>query len=252
MKIQYCSDLHLEFPENRAFIKKNPLQPEGEILLLAGDIVPFIIMNEYSDFFDYVADHFQYTYWIPGNHEYYHFDLADKCGKLNEKIRSNVFLVNNVSVEHDDVRIILSTLWSEISPMNQGRIENGLNDFRLIKYKGARFSSQIFNALYQENIEFIRKEVDKTWKGKTVVVTHHVPTFMNYPEEYKSSPLNQGFAVELSDFIETSSADYWIYGHHHRNITGFTIGNTELLTNQLGYVSHNEHGDFKNDESVTF
>jgi len=250
MKIQYCSDLHLEFPKNREFIKSNPLQPEGDILILAGDIVPFAIMDEYDEFFNYVADHFQYTYWIPGNHEYYHFDLAEKCGELHEKIRSNVFLVNNVSVEHDDVRIILSTLWSEISLMNEWRIENGMNDFRLIKYKGARFSSEIYNTLYQENVDFIRQEVDKPWKGKIVVVTHHVPTFMNYPEDFKTSPLNQGFAVELSEFIETSGADYWIYGHHHRNIPDFAIGNTRLITNQLGYVSYNEHSGFKNNALI--
>ncbi len=77
-----------------------------------------------------------------------------------------------------------------------------------------------------------------------MVVTHHVPTELRYPEKYRGSELNDAFVVELFDLIESSMADYWLYGHHHHNTPEFTIGKIKLITNQLGYVQNKEHLSF--------
>jgi len=252
MIIQYASDLHLEFPENKNFLKINPIKPEGDILILAGDIVPFAVMDKHKDFFKYVSDHFKTTYWIPGNHEYYYFDAATKCGTLNEKIRNNVFLVNNIAIQNENINFIFSTLWSKISPAYEWQIEHGVSDFHVIRYNGYRFSSVQFNQLHDESLLFIKQALHHNYTTKTVVVTHHVPTFLNYPEKYKGDALNEAFAVELFDLIEDSVADYWIYGHTHSNTPDFKIGHTKMLTNQLGYVKYNEHTSFVNDITIDF
>ncbi len=109
-KIQYVSDLHLEFSKNKEFIKANPLLPSGDILLLVGDIVPFAVMDKHQGFFSYLSDNFQMTYWITGNHEYYYFDAADKSGVLWGEVRTNVVLLNNKVVQLQDTKVIFSTL----------------------------------------------------------------------------------------------------------------------------------------------
>ncbi len=250
LKLQYASDLHLEFPVNKEFMKQHPLQPVGDVLVLAGDIVPFAVMDKHKDFFNYLSDHFDNTYWLPGNHEYYGFDIAEKSGMVNEKIRSNVFLVNNTSVDHDDKRLIFSTLWSHISDGNQWQIERSMNDFHLIKYGKYRFSSEKYNTLHKTSLAFIHDELKSAKESNIAVFTHHCPTFLNYPEQYKDDILNEAFAVELFDVIESSNIDYWAYGHHHSNIPEFSIGNTKLITNQLGYVQRNEHRLFETNKVI--
>jgi|SRR6185312_10910126 len=250
MTIQYASDLHLEFSQNKEFLKVNPLQPLGDVLLLAGDVVPFALMDKHSEFFNYVADHFQTTYWLPGNHEYYHSDVSEKSGTLNENIRSNIHLVNNVTIENDNTRFIFSTLWSKINPEKQWYIEKGVSDFQLIRYKGYRFSIDRFNELHEDCLRFITSELHRNNTGKAIVITHHVPTFLNYPEQYKGSDLNEAFAVELFDLIEETKPDCWVYGHHHFNTPDFLIGETQMRTNQLGYVRDGEHKLFDTGKAI--
>lgn len=253
MRIQYASDLHLEFPENSEFLKKNPLQPDGDILLLAGDIVPFAVMDKHADFFSYISDNFSTTYWIPGNHEYYYSDISSQSGTLNEKIRENLFLVNNVSVLHDNIKLIFSTLWTRISPGNEFEIRQRLSDFHVIKLNRKGFTPDHYNLLHEQCRSFLKTEISKgdNSEGKKVIVTHHVPTLKNYPESYKGDTLNEAFAVEMSDDILKSRAYYWIFGHHHTNTPAFVIGSTKLITNQLGYVKYRECPDFNTKKIIT-
>lgn len=244
MKIQYCSDLHLEFHENKAFLKKNPLIPSGEILILAGDIVPFAVMYQHHDFFDWIAENFEHTYWVPGNHEYYYSDIEHRTGILHEKIRPNIDLVNNCTVVVNDVQLIFSTMWTKLSPQNQWIIQQNLSDFQVIRDHGKPFMPYEYNRMYEDCLEFIKMEN----KGRnSILITQHVPTFLNYTEKYKSDQINEAFAVELFSFIESSGFDYWIFGHHHYNPDQFEIGKTRMLTNQLGYIKYNEQQGFRHD-----
>lgn len=78
MKIQYASDLHLEFSDNSRYLKEHPLEVNGDILLLAGDI-GYLGDDNYQKhpFWSWAADNYRQVIVIPGNHEFYAgFDLG--------------------------------------------------------------------------------------------------------------------------------------------------------------------------------
>jgi predicted phosphohydrolase len=244
MLIQYCSDLHLEFPINKKYLEANPIKPEGEILLLAGDIIPFTEIEKENDFFNFLSDNFEHTYWIPGNHEYYRSDIAERTGTFHEKIRNNVSLLNNSTILYKNIRLVFSTLWSKIDLTKEWVIKKSMADFHLIKSNGNKINVDDYIRLHEECLSFISKEIQTNTDQKTIVVSHHLPTFFNYPEKYRHSELNTAFATELFDLIETSNVDYWIFGHTHEVVSDFKIGKTTLTTNQLGYVEYGEHSKF--------
>jgi predicted phosphohydrolase len=252
MQLQFASDLHLEFHENRYYLRDNPLKVAGDILLLAGDIVPLKTMERYEDFFNFLADNFSHTYWLPGNHEYYDFDIANKSGALKESIRPNVTLLNNQTVTIDDIQLHFSTLWSDVSASKARTIEQSLNDFHLIRFEGKRLSVDQYNQMHRDSLTFLQDALiySQTTDNIDIVITHHVPTFRHYPIQYKNSPINEAFATDMDKFIESCDADFWIYGHHHAAVNDFAIGNTKLITNQLGYVHAGENQAFNNGKVI--
>ena len=68
MRIQYMSDLHLEFQENNRYLRYNELPVTGDVLVLAGDIsylkdktVP--VMN----FWKWASKNYRQVLIVPGD-----------------------------------------------------------------------------------------------------------------------------------------------------------------------------------------
>ena len=253
MKIQYASDLHLEFGENTAYLSQHPLAVKGDILVLAGDIHVFSgRIWEKHPFFDWCAEKYKETFIIPGNHEYYDgIELSNRFDNYEYHLRDNVRYINNRSVVLGETELFFTTLWTKIPAAEIVPVQMGLTDCRRIIYNSVSFTAQDYAALHQTCIDWLTDALTSSTAKNKVVVTHHQPTARISDPRFKSSPVNSAFVVPMDDFIESSAVDYWIYGHTHYNGgSQSVIGKTILLCNQLGYVRHNEHSSFNNDSYI--
>lgn len=244
MRIQYCSDLHLEFEQNCKYIFNNPLSVNGDILILAGDIIP--LHDEYfnNSFFNFISENYKKVFWIPGNHEFYYKDLNEFNKSFNIKIKNNINIVNNIALQFENIQFVFSTLWSKISSINEKNIEQSVSDFDCISKNNRKLKATDFNLLHKECLNFIQQALNNK-RCKTVVVTHHLPSQLCNSSRHNISPINEAFCVDLTDYVEKSETNFWLYGHSHFNQKPLYIGNTIMLTNQLGYVHNNEYKSFR-------
>ena len=248
MKIQYASDLHLEFARNREWLKENQWKIEGDILILAGDV---LIMNDGFSlpFLDFFSTNYEQVYMIPGNHEYYKdYDVAPTLSNFSLEVRPNIHYLNNYTTTIDNTKIIFTTLWSQING-NPDSYEKRVADFNHIFFKDERLTVPGFNQCHEACLLFLKSEL-KNHDGPTIVVTHHLPSPRCSSKWLADHELSEAFMVDLTDLVESSGADYWIYGHSHFNVDDFSIGKTKLLTNQLGYIHRNQQFGFSFSRSI--
>lgn len=131
LKIQYVSDLHLEFVENSRYLKEHPLQVAGDVLVVAGDS-HYLSNKECKKhpFWDWAADNYRQVAVIPGNHEFYDgFDLDELHEGWSYPLRSNVAYHYNDVLHLDDTDVILTTLWSYIGMTEAFVVQQAVNDF---------------------------------------------------------------------------------------------------------------------------
>ena len=241
MRIQYMSDLHMEFFDNWQYLNKNEFDANGDVLVLAGDAFYLrdIIAPQWK-FWDRVSKNFRQVLMIPGNHEFYgNGDVTERGDSWQWMFRENVGYYYNKVVRIDNTDFVLTTLWSRIPEQDMFHVQSGMNDFRQIMYDGHRFTPDDFNLEHEKCLKFLKQAVNESTAEHIVVVTHHLPTLLVVAPQHKGSVINGAFATELGNFITDSRIDTWIYGHSHTNIDT-TIGNTKIVSNQIGYVFSNE------------
>lgn len=223
MKIHLVSDLHLEMTKDYPTYL---LKVDCNVLVLAGDIgAPFT--TKYKNFISLCSNTFEHVILVAGNHEYY--NKKQSMDVINQKIEqiasahSNVYYLQQNVIILDGVRFVGCTLWS--SPLNDIGLTNDftrINGLSETKYKQLHYSDK----LWLTNI------LSEEYNGKTIVVTHHVPSFQLLNSKYTDIIMNSYYASDLESLLE--KADYWFCGHTHNSINKI-INKCNCIINPYGY-----------------
>lgn len=180
MKIQYMSDLHLEFSDNSRWLKNNEIPVTGDVLVLAGDI--FYLKDTVAPltkFWKWASANYRQVLIVPGNHEYYNYcDIMDRGLQWKWMFKENVGYYQNQVLRIDDTDFIMSTLWSQIAPADEYFVWKGMNDFRQIMYQGKLLQTEEFNQMHAFCLDFIKRSLAESTAKHIVVVTGTIKYFV--------------------------------------------------------------------------
>lgn len=227
------SDLHIEFSEFKPHVDTNNV----DAIVLAGDIWKgdrgiYWARGQWPN---------KPIIYVAGNHEYYGKVRGQVLSSLRIAAKvNNVHFLENDEVILDGIRFLGCTLWTDFKLFGEAHklrcmqeAVSGLNDFRVIHEGDRIYSPTDALALFEESYAFLkRKLIDEKFKGKTVVITHHLPSMLSVAERFKNDPISACFASNLDHLFGHS--DLWIHGHTHDSFD-YTVRGTRVICNPRGY-----------------
>lgn len=235
MKILSYSDLHLEFDHN--WLLPNNL--EGDVLVLAGDIITF---KNYDPLEKFLSSWSKHILYIPGNHEYYTNSAMDlelqNFIDWAKQSTPNLTVLNNTSTTIDDVHFFGGTMWTDFygaQKKNMDIARKHMNDFKLIhKSDDSLLSPEDTIILHNSFIEKLDVWLNTFKNKKRVVITHHAP-IDNPNAFFTNNDLKPAFiSTDIHPLIKKYQPNLWIYGHTHE-CDDQIMGLTKIISNQLGY-----------------
>lgn len=231
MLVQPMSDLHLEFDKDggETFVTELPVL--GDVLVLAGDVLPLRTEKEIARVFGWFCQRFPQVVFVPGNHEYYGttpFEATAKLQSVGARL-ANLHVLDGGMTTILGRRFVGATMWfREVEPSERPKFPNLelLNDFRLI----ADFVPWVYET-HHTDLAFLEENV----RPGDVVVTHHLPHDRSVAQQFIGSPLNRFFvADDAMPLAERSGAALWIHGHTHIPCD-YLLGDTRVVCNPRGY-----------------
>ncbi|MFZ2160815.1 MAG: metallophosphoesterase [Sideroxyarcus sp.] len=230
MRIHVLSDLHLEIAAWQ------PQPVECDVVVLAGDIGNHVRGIEWARYMwpDKII------LYVPGNHEFYWHERMETLQQMRAVARElGVHLLDTNEVVIAGVRFLGSTLWTDFNlfgeELKKTAMAEGkkyLNDFRLIRERDRVFSPARSVQLHKASRKWLTAKLQQPFPGKTVVITHHLPSMQSVAERYKTTLTSACFASHLDDLMGASAL--WIHGHTHDSFD-YVLHGTRVVCNPRGY-----------------
>ncbi len=242
MKLHILSDLHIEFEDFE------PSATDADVVILAGDIGVGVkglrwVEARFPD---------RPVIYIPGNHEFYHHDIA-LIDELKLQSSDNIHVLNDNQVIIDGVRLLGSILWTDFVlfgeadkffAMQQARQQ--MTDFSIIQNGGQQFMPEDAIRLHTASRNWLKERLAEPFAGKTVVVTHHAPSSRSVHPRYASDLLTPAFASNLEGLMDGNQAALWVHGHMHESYD-YEIYGTRIVCNPRGYAPNALNPEFRPD-----
>jgi Icc-related predicted phosphoesterase len=247
MKIQFASDLHLECGRDRGKSLVASIQPVGDVLVLAGDIMQFSHFKheERVKLFGSFTTRWPRVFYVPGNHEYYKSD-PDTFAKALQKLQGELPVLEVLEagrvLEVGSRRFLGGTMWFPEAQDLPWTLDakKAMNDFDLIK--------GLEPWCYNQNAQ-LRRFLQRELREGDVVVTHHLPSARSTPAEYRSSTLNPFFVSDQTDLIAELEPALWIHGHTHTRCD-YQLLKTRVVCNPHGYPYERSPRWFREDAVI--
>lgn len=237
MKIYVLSDLHLELCPWQA------PAVDADVVVLAGDI------HSHTHTIDWALAAFpQPIIYVPGNHEFYDAEIHGLRQQLRQRAGGRLHVLDDSAIEIEGVRFLGSTLWTDYKLFGVDRqagamhaAKHGLIDHACIRCApSSRFLPADAARLHRKSVAWLSAELTKPHAGKTVVVTHHLPSRQSVAERFKDSLLSAAFASDLDALV--GRADLWIHGHTH-DCFDYELGGCRVICNPRGYMRRRAAGE---------
>lgn len=271
MRIDVCSDVHLEFGN---WVPYNTLQ--ADVLVLSGDIMVAADLSLFDEvscelgtisdrsvmfhrFMQHCAEQYPHVVYVAGNHEHYHGDFAQTMKILKNcfEYLPNVHILDNETFELDNYVFVGGTLWTDMNkqdPYTMYAIRKMMNDFITVKNSNnmvnfrdqehkfhQRVSTFSPEDAVAEHLTMLQK-IDEVYKSLPadkfmIVVGHHAPSPLSTHEKYKDNgTMNGGYNSDLTEFIlDRPKIKLWTHGHTHHEFD-YMLGGTRVVCNPRGYV----------------